>query len=125
MSTPPFTDTLPDPMPSADWLINDAKERLAEGHTADDLRQQWAGHWGGATELLAPIPVLAAWLKVKESTIYQARTRERSDGLPTWPDEDETILSRKMWRFSTIALHRATAPARGHNLTRAARAGAA
>ena len=119
-----FTDTLPDRMPTAEWLINDARERLAEGHTPEDLRQQWAGAWDGATELLAPIPVLAAWLGVKEASIYMARTRKRPDGPPVWPDEDATILGRKMWRFSTIALHRATAPGRGWNLRGEIRAGA-
>ena len=73
--TPRFADTLPDPMPSAEWLINDARERLAEGHTPDDLRQQWAGAWDGNTELLAPIPVLAAWLGVEKSSIYMARIK--------------------------------------------------
>jgi hypothetical protein len=111
-----FTATLPDKMPSAEWLINDARERLGEGHTPDDLRQQWAGAWDGNTELLAPIPVLAAWLDMKEASIYMARTRKRSDGLPVWPAEDDTILGRKMWRFSTIAIHRSSAPGRGWNL---------
>lgn len=118
---PRFTDRLPERMPSAEWLINDARERLAEGHTPEDLRRQWAGHWDGNTETLAPVPVLAKWLDVKESSIYMARTRKRPDGLPVWPDEDDTILGRKMWRFSTIALHRASTPGRGWNLRAEAR----
>ena len=114
--TPQFTDTLPERMPSAEWLINDARERLAEGHTPEDLRQQWAGAWDGNTELLAPIPVLAEWLKVKEASIYMARTRKRPDGSPVWPDEDATILGRKMWTFAGVALNRASTPGRGWNL---------
>ena len=122
--TPPFTDTLPDKMPSAEWLINDARDRLAEGHTPDDLRQQWAGAWNGNTELLAPVPVLAEWLGMNPQSVYMARTRKRPDGLPVWPDEDDTILGRKMWRFSSIALHRASTPGRGWNLRSEAREGA-
>ena len=122
--TPQFTDTLPERMPSAEWLINDARERLAEGHTPEDLRQQWAGAWDGNTELLAPIPVLAEWLKVKEASIYMARTRTRTDGTPVWPDEDATILGRKMWTFAGVALNRASAPGRGWNLRGEVREGA-
>ena len=122
--TPEFTEQLPERMPSAEWLINDARERLAEGHTPEDLRMQWDHAWGGATELLAPIPVLAAWLGVEKSTIYMARTRKRTDGSPVWPDEDETILGRKMWRFASVALNRASTPGRGWNLRSEIREGA-
>ena len=119
-----FTDRLPDPMPSADWLTNDARERLTEGHTPDDLRQQWAGHWDGATELLAPASVLAEWAGISVQSLWAARTRTRSDGKLAWPDEDDTRFGLKMWRFSTIALHRASAPGRGWNLRSEIREGA-
>ena len=75
-------------------------------------------------EQLAPVPVLAEWLGVKEQSVYMARTRKRPDGEPVWPDADATILGRKMWRFSTIALHRASAPGRGWNLRGEIREGA-
>lgn len=114
---PEFTDKLPDGMPDAAPLIEELRS------TADlDKRRAIVARYP-VLELLAPVPVHAQWLGLKEQSIFMARTRRRPDGLPVWPDEDETILGRKMWRFSTIALHRASAPGRGWNLRAGARAG--
>jgi hypothetical protein len=116
--TPPFTDTMPDGLPFAVDLI-------AELRAGRDVagRQRIIARYP-ALELLAPVPVLGLWLNMKEQSIYMSRTRKRSDGLLEWPDEDDTVLGRKMWRFSTIALHRASAPGRGWNLRGNAREGA-
>lgn len=116
--TPEFTDRLPDGMPDAAALI----EHLRAEADPDKRAAIVAGH--PVLGLLAPIPVLAAWLDVKEASIYMARTRKRADGSPVWPDEDDTVLGRKMWRFSTVALHRASAPGRGWNLRSEQREGA-
>ena len=110
-----FTDTLPEGIPAAAALIEELR-------ATDDLDERAAivARYP-VLEQLAPVPVLAEWLGVKEQSVYMARTRKRPDGSPVWPDEDATILGRKMWRFSTIALHRATAPGRGWNLRSDAR----
>ena len=107
---PSFTDTLPDGMPDAAALI---EELRAAG---DNYRRELVIERYPVLDLLAPIPVLAAWLGVKESSIYMARTRTRPDGSPVWPDEDATILGRKMWTFAGVALNRASTPGRGWNL---------
>jgi hypothetical protein len=113
-----FTDKLPEGMPDAAALI----EQLRAEPDPDARQSILAGY--PVLELLAPIPVLAKWLDIDKSSVYMARTRKRPDGSPVWPDEDETILGRKMWRFSTIALSRATAPGRGWNLRGEIREGA-
>lgn len=108
---------LPEQMPSAKWLINDAKERLAEGHTPDDLRLQWAGAWDGITEAVAPAELLGQWLGIDAKTIYANRSRTRKDGSPLWPEPEpgHVVGKTTLWRFSAVALNRAQAPGRGHN----------
>lgn len=118
-----FTDTLPEEMPSAAELIGQIRERMTAGESAAYLERVILEQWP-ALDLLAPIPVLAEWLKVKEASIYMSRTRSRPDGSRVWPDEDATILGRKMWRFITVLMSRATAPGRGWNLRSDAREGA-
>jgi hypothetical protein len=110
MSRPEFTDHLPDGLPGAAALIQQLRA------TPDPERRQAIIAPHPALDLLAPVPVLAAWLGVKEQSVYMARTRTRPDGSKAWPDEDGSILGRKMWRFSTIALHRAATPGRVWNL---------
>ena len=112
-----FTDTLPDGLPDAGALIEQLRAAPEPERAA--LVARYPG-----LEVLAPVPVLAEWLGVKEQSVYMARTRKRPDGEPVWPGEDATILGRKMWRFSTIALHRASAPGRGWNLRGELREGA-
>ena len=101
MSTPAFTDTLPDDLPDAADLIKELKA------TQDPAGRQAIIARYPVLDLLAPVPVLAKWLHMKEQSIYAARTAKRGDGTPVWPDADETVLGRKMWRFSTAALNRA------------------
>ena len=113
-----FTDTLPDEIPAAAGLI----EELRAVET-DDERAAIVARYP-VLELLAPVPVLAEWLGVKEQSVYMARTRKRPDGGAVWPGEDATILGRKMWTFAGVALHRATAPGRGWNLRGEIREGA-
>jgi hypothetical protein len=118
-----FTDTLPEGLPDAAALIEGMRKRLAEkADPAAVLADALAEH--PALGMLAPVPVLAGWLGVKESSVYMARSRKRADGSPVWADEDDTILGRKMWTFGGVALHRATAPGRGWNLRSEIREGA-
>ena len=105
----PFTDTLPDGMPEAAALI-------AELRAADPADRAAIIARYPVLELLAPAPVLADWLGMRVRSIWVARGRTRPDGSKEWPDEDDTLLGRSVWRFSTIALHRATTPGRGWNL---------
>lgn len=112
-----FTDTLPDAMPDAAALIEELRAADPDERSAIVARYP-------VLELYAPIPVLAQWLDVKESSIYMARTRKRSDGKPVWQDTDKTIMGRKVWTFAEVALHRASAPGRGWNLRGEIREGA-
>lgn len=113
-----FTDTLPDGMPDASTLIDELR-----GTDDPDERAAILGR-DPRLGLLAPIPVLAGWLGVKESTIYQARTRTRSDGTAVWPGADRVVLGRMMWTFASVALNRASSPGRGWNFRSEIRAGA-
>ena len=117
MTETPHTDTLPGGMPDAAALI--AELRAASAGKREEIIARYP-----ALEQLAPVPVFAEWLGMRLSSIYAARSRLRPDGSLVWPDEDETVHGRKMWRFSTIALHRASAPGRGWNLRGETRAGA-
>lgn len=110
---PKFTDTLPEGMPDAAALIEELRS------TGDETNRHIIIERYPVLEVLAPVPVLGQWLGMNAQSIYMARTRKRPDGEPTWPAEDDTILGVKMWRFSTVALHRATAPGRGWNLRKA------
>lgn len=107
---------LPSTMPSAEWLIRDARERLAEGHTPDDLRLQWAGAWDGVTEAVATAEVLGKWLGIDAKTIYASRRRTRADGSPLWPEPEpgHVVGKTSLWRFSAIVLNRAQS-LRGQN----------
>jgi hypothetical protein len=113
-----FTDTLPRDMPDAAALI----EELRAAGSPDERAAIIARY--PVLEQLAPVPVLAEWLGVKEQSVYMARTRTRGNGTPVWPPEDATILGRKMWTFAGVALHRASAPGRGWNLRGEVREGA-
>src|ERR1700678_537459 len=108
---PKFTDALPSGLPDAAELVARMRDQLASGA---DPGQVLAGANGEcpALERLAPGSVLAQWLGMRDQSVYMARTRKRPDGLRVWPDEDDTILGRKMWKFGSIALHRSTAPGR-------------
>lgn len=116
-TTPRLADKLPDGMPDAATLITELRAAAGPDERAAIIARY------PVLEQVAPIPVLAEWLGVKEASIYMARTRTRSDDLPVWPDEDDTILGRKVWQFGRIALHRASAPGRGWNLRGEAREG--
>lgn len=115
---PQVAAVLPDDMPDAAALIEELR-------ATDDLDERAAiiARYP-VLEQLAPVVVLSEWLGIDKASIYMARTRKRPDGEPVWPDADATILGRKMWRFSTIALHRASAPGRGWNLRSEIREGA-
>ena len=116
--TPTFTDVLPASLPAAAALI-------AELRATDDPDERAAivARYP-VLELAAPVPVFAEWLGMRLQSIYAARTAKRKDGALVWPDEDGTMHGLKVWRFSTIALHRASAPGRGWNLRGEIRAGA-
>jgi len=118
---PKFTDTLPDGLPDAAELGARMRAQLASGTDPGKVLANAVAACP-ALELLAPVSVLAQWLGMREQSVYMARTRKRPDGLRVWPDEDDTILGRKMWKFGSIALHRATAPGRGWNLSAEERA---
>ena len=120
---PEFTDTLPDGLPVATELIESMRAQLAEQVPPEQVLALAVARYP-VLELMAPVSVLAEWLKMREPSIYAARTRRRPDGTPVWAAEDATILGRKVWTFGGVALHRATAPGRGWNLRGEIRAGA-
>ena len=102
--------TLPDGLPAAAALVGELRAAPdAETQAAIIARYPALGK-------LAPVPLLAQWLGIDKASVYVARTRQRPDGLPVWPGEDDTVFGRKVWKFATIALHRASAPGRGWNL---------
>ncbi len=102
--------TLPDGLPAAAALVGELRAAPdAETQAAIIARYPALGK-------LAPVPLLAQWLGIDKASVYVARTRQRPDGLPMWPGEDDTVFGRKVWKFATIALHRASAPGRGWNL---------
>ena len=121
--TPNFTDTLPAGLPDAAELIESMRSQLAEQVPPEQVLALAVARYP-VLEVLAPVPVLAEWLGVKEGSIYTARFRTRGDGTPVWAEADATILGRMMWTFGGVALHRATAPGRGWNLRGEIRAGA-
>lgn len=118
MEQPEYTDTLPEGLPDAAALLEELRATDDLGKRAEIIARY------PALDLLAPVPVFAEWLDMRLASIYAARSRKRPDGLPVWPDEDDTVHGLKMWRFSTIALHRASAPGRGWNLRGEIREGA-
>jgi len=122
-SPQPFTDKVPDGIPTAEQAAALARERLAAGAAPLAAAAALAAEYP-PLGLLAPVPVLAEWLGMSEQSIYAGKTRKRSDGQLVWPKQDDTILGRQVWRFATVIVHRATAPGRGWNLRTENRGGA-
>lgn len=104
-----LTDKLPDGLPGAASLIKELRAVSEPERAAIIARYP-------ALELAAPVPVFAEWLGMGIQSIYASRTAKRRDGALVWPDADATMYGLKVWKFSTIALHRASAPGRGWNL---------
>jgi hypothetical protein len=104
-------------MPAAGEVIEWMRAQLAEGMTPETVRAEAVTKWHPLDQV-APVAVLAQWLGQQQQTVQAAMSRTRADGSRLWPEPEPDVPKvgrASLWRFSAIALNRATSPGRGWN----------